>query len=367
MELLELRPEGLYCPPAGLYLDPWKPVERAVITHGHSDHAKAGHGAYLAHPHTLAILRHRLGLKRGMQGLEYGQRLGLRGGVKLSLWPAGHVAGSAQVLLEKGGDRWVFSGDYLAWASGPAAGLNDARLASPDSGASWCTPFESVPCRVFITESTFALPLYRWPEEQGEFQAIQSWWQRNSGLGRCSVLVGYALGKAQRLAYGLAACGDLPGELMAHPAVAGVNDLLGDLGYPLPRLSAVDAETPRRAVEGALIIAPPAVLESRWLKRLEPLSLAFASGWMRLRGPRRRHAADRGFVVSDHADWDGLLAAVAASGAERVGVTHGFAEVFSRWLREQGLDARPLSTRFEGESGEIREGESSDRTPESDL
>ncbi|MBI1192728.1 MAG: MBL fold metallo-hydrolase [Bacteroidetes bacterium] len=387
--------EGLYCPAGDFYLDPWRPVPRAIITHGHSDHARAGHGAYLTHPETAAILRHRLGwgadawdttttiggaaaykasaaFRKGepfakrvgahsperpvVQTLGYGKTLTING-VRVTFYPAGHIPGSAQVLVEHRGDRWVFSGDYYCTGSEGAL--------QPEMGGRFCAPFASVPCRVFITESTFGLPVYRWPDPVGEFAALQRWWAQNQSEGRCSVLIGYSLGKAQRLLHGLDAS---QGPIYGHGAVRTMTDVIRGLGYSLPELLPVDdgdwgkgrggerVREREKKFATALVIAPPGAIDSPWMKRLEPYSLAFASGWMRMRGPRRRHAADRGFVLSDHADWDGLNAAVHASGAERVLVTHGFAEPFSRRLREQGLDAAPLHTLFEGESGEIREG-----------
>jgi len=424
--------EGLYCPAGDFYLDPWRPVPRAIITHGHSDHARAGHGAYLTHPETAAILQHRLGWGKGgwdgatesdrsaeagpwataernigqtfaqsslgtsperplVQTIGYGKTLTVNG-VRVTLYAAGHIPGSAQVLVEHQGDRWVFSGDYFCTAT-------DGKLQS-DAGDRFCAPFESVPCRVFITESTFGLPVYRWPNPAGEFAALHRWWADNQRAGRCSVLIGYSLGKAQRLLHGLDAG---QGPIYGHGAVRTITDIIRGLGYSLPELLPIDdafrGGAPGKALgkepgqkqgkdlgqepggalgkepgqkqgkefAGAMVIAPPGAMDSPWMKRLEPYSLAFASGWMRMRGPRRRHAADRGFVLSDHADWDGLNAAVQASGAERVLVTHGFAEPFSRWLREQGLDAAPLQTLFEGESGEIREGRALTEEPSPEL
>ncbi len=338
VDLLTLTSSGLYCKAGDFYLDPWKPVVRAVITHGHSDHARAGHKAYLTHRETAAIIRHRLGINSGISSLEYGKVIRL-GPVKVSLYPAGHIPGSSQILLEHRGDRWVFSGDYHT------SGFSGSH--------GFCTPFESVPCRVFVTESTFGLPVYRWPNPSSEFDAIQRWWADNQKSGRCSVLVGYSLGKAQRLLHGL---DPVQGPLFAHGAVRNMTDVIRKLGYELPDLLSPEDLVNRKVLQQGLVLVPPSAIDSPWMKRFEPFSLAFASGWMRIRGPRRRHAADRGFVLSDHADWDGLNAAVDASGAERVLVTHGFADTFSRWLKEKGLDAEPLQTLFEGESGEIREG-----------
>ena len=334
VDLLTLTSAGLYCKAGDFYLDPWKPVHRAVISHGHSDHARPGHQHYLTHKETAVILQHRLGLHSGVQSMDYGQPITI-GSVKVSLHPAGHIPGSSQIRVEHKGEVWVFSGDYQT------------------GNHSFCTPFEAVPCHVFITESTFGLPVYRWPDPRDEFDSIHQWWSLNQEAGRCSVLVGYSLGKAQRLLSGL---NPRQGPLYAHGAVRNMTDVIRGLGYDLPKLLPLDDSTPKKDLRQALVLAPPSAIDSPWSKRLEPHSLAFASGWMRIRGPRRRHAADRGFVLSDHADWDGLNSAVRETGATRVLVTHGFADVFSRWLQGTGLDAAPLQTMFEGESGEIGEG-----------
>lgn len=334
MDLLTMTPSGLYCAAGDFYLDPWKPVHRAVLSHGHSDHAREGHRNGLMHPETAAIVRHRQCAPLHIQELAYGKEEHMNG-VVVSLHPAGHIPGSSQIRVEYQGEVWVFSGDYHTH-SNPVG-----------------RPFEPQRCHTFITESTFALPIYRWPDPAEEMQSIHSWWAQNRELGRCSLLIGYSLGKAQRLLSGL---DPGAGPLLAHGAVYQMTEVIRELGYRLPPMACITESTPRELLRQALVLAPPSAMDSNWTKRLEPFSLAFASGWMRLRGPRRRHAADRGFVLSDHADWDGLCQAVRETGAERIGVTHGFAEVFSKWLREQGLDARPLRTFYEGESGEIREG-----------
>jgi putative mRNA 3-end processing factor len=345
-DLLQWRPEGLYCPLGGFYIDPWKPVERALITHAHADHAKAGHQAYLATPDTVALMQARLGLQEtACERIAYGASKRI-GAVRVSFHPAGHIPGSAQILVEHRGNRWVCSGDYKTDNDG------------------WCQPFEPVPCRVFITESTFGLPIYRWPNASSVFSDMLAWWADNRAHGRCSVLVGYSLGKAQRLLKGLQAAAPegLPGPLFAHGAILRMNEVLEHLGYGLPAVERVERAAQKgqkKRYADALVLAVPSAQGSpsgeAWLRRFEPYSLAFASGWMAIRGPRRRRAADRGFVLSDHADWDGLNAAVEATGAERMLATHGYAEPFSRWWRERGLEADVLETAFIGERGEIGE------------
>jgi len=339
-DLIQRRPEGLYCPPGGFYIDPWRPVERAVITHAHADHARCGHGHYLAQLDAEGLLRARLGSDIHFQGLAYGERLEL-GDVTLSLHPAGHVLGSAQVRVEHRGEVWVVSGDYFV------SGAGDINTT--------CAPFEPVRCDVFITESTFGLPIYRWAPQTEVLAEMRAWWAACAAEGRHALLMGYSLGKAQRLVAGLATA-DAPGPVLVHGAVARLNEAYRAAGVALPEVTAVSAETRVKAPRGALVIAPPAVQGSRWAKALGPHSDAFASGWMRLRGARRRRGVDRGFVFSDHADWPGLLSAIRATGAHRVIVTHGDEGALIRYLGELGLRAEAFVTEYGDEAVESAEG-----------
>lgn len=325
-DLIVARPEGLYCPPGDFYIDPWRPVERAVITHAHSDHARWGSAHYLAQHDSAPILRRRLGEDITLQTLAYGEVIDHHG-VKLSLHPAGHVLGSAQVRLEHGGRVWVASGDYKL--------ENDGT----------CAPFEPVRCDTFITESTFGLPIYRWPTQESLFAEINAWWRANAEAGRASVLYAYALGKAQRLLHGVDAS---IGPIVAHGAVEPINAIYRAAGVALPATQyAGDAALDKALLSRSLVIAPPSAGRSSWLRRFGPHpSDAFASGWMLLRGTRRRRGVDRGFVVSDHADWPGLQSAILATGAERIFVTHGSVAVMVRWLGEQGLQAQGFSTEY---------------------
>ncbi|WP_374980151.1 ligase-associated DNA damage response exonuclease [Pseudomonas solani] len=324
MDLVVARPEGLYCPPGDFYIDPWKPVERAVITHGHGDHARTGNGHYLAAAAGEGILRARLGDIR-LQTLDYGERLE-HGGVTLSLHPAGHVLGSAQVRLEYQGEVWVASGDYKTEADGT------------------CAPFEPVRCHCFITESTFGLPIYRWQPQAVLFAEIDTWWRANQAAGRASVLFCYAFGKAQRILHGIDAS---IGPILAHGAMEPLNRVYREAGIALPE-TRYAGDIPRNdpLLRQALVLAPPSAGGSTWMRRFGDYSDAFASGWMMLRGSRRRRGVDRGFVLSDHADWPGLLWAIEQSGAERVFVTHGSVNVLVRYLCEQGLDAQGFSTEY---------------------
>ena len=324
-DLVVARPEGLYCPPGGFYIDPWRPVDRAVITHGHGDHARRGHGHYLAHEHSAGILRGRLGADIALQTLAYGEPLH-HNGVRISLHPAGHVLGSAQVRLEHGGRVWVASGDYKLEADGT------------------CAPFEPVRCDTFITESTFGLPIYRWPAQAVLQAQVNHWWRSNAALRRPSVLFCYAFGKAQRILHGVDAS---IGPLLMHGAVEPLNAAYRAAGVRLPPTQgATDASLDAATRETALVLAPPSAQGSPWMRRFPRHADAFASGWMQLRGTRRRRGVDRGFVLSDHADWPGLQQAIAATGAERVFVTHGSVTVMVRWLREQGLDAQAFATEY---------------------
>lgn len=322
-DLVVQRPEGLYCPPGGFYIDPWRAVDRAVITHAHADHARSGHGHYLAAAPAEGVLRARLG-DISLQTLAYGERIHHHG-VTVSLHPAGHVLGSAQVRLEYGGQVWVASGDYKV---------------APDRT---CAPFEPVRCDVFITESTFGLPIYRWQPDSEVFAAINAWWQGNASAGRASVLLCYSFGKAQRILSGIDAS---IGPVVVHGAVEPLNRAYRDAGVALPATRLVSEVTDKADFQRALVLCPPGAAAGPWIKRFGDYSDGFASGWMQLRGARRRGGHDRGFVLSDHADWPGLMGAIGATGAQRVIVTHGSVPVMVRYLSGQGLQAEAFDTEY---------------------
>ncbi len=327
MELVVRRPEGLYCPPGDFYIDPWRAVSRAVITHAHADHARAGHAHYLVSAQSENVLRARFG-NLPMQTLAYGESV-TENGVCISLHPAGHVLGSAQVRLAYGGQVWVVSGDY--------------KLAADPT----CTPFEAVVCDTFITESTFGLPIYRWPASHDVLQSINQWWANNASQGRSSLLYAYAFGKGQRLLAGLEKS---IGPIITHGSFDALNEAYRQSGVALPetlRVTDVSEIDKKRA----LILAPPSAASSPWMKRFGEVSHAMVSGWMQIRGARRRRSVDRGFVLSDHADWPALLTAIQATGAERIIVTHGNTAALIRWLKESGRIAQA----FETEYGEIEE------------
>lgn len=326
-DLVVTRPEGLYCPPGGFFIDPWRPVERAVVTHAHADHARRGAATYLASAEGEGVLRARLGDDITLQPLAWGEAVDVNG-VRVSLHPAGHVLGSAQVRLEHRGEVWVVSGDYFV------SGADDTNPT--------CTPFEPVRCHCFVTESTFGLPIYRWRPQHELFAEIDAWWRANAAAGRASLLMGYSFGKAQRLLAGVDAA---IGPIVCHGAVEPLNAAYRAAGVALPATQRVET-LDKAALSRALVIAPPAVHGSAWARKLGDASDAFASGWMQLRGARRRQGVDRGFVVSDHADWPGLQRAIAATGASRVIVTHGYEAVMVRWLQQQGLEAGSFATEY---------------------
>jgi putative mRNA 3-end processing factor len=328
MTLLENTDNGLYCPAGDFYIDPWPAVDFAVVTHAHSDHARAGSKNYLCAAPGREVLQERLGPDAVIETLPYGQSVA-RNGVQLSLHPAGHILGSAQVRVEYRGEIWVVSGDYKT---------------EPEKT---CAPFEAIRCHTFVTECTFGLPIYHWRPQSEIFAEINSWWQENQSQGRTSVLFAYSLGKSQRLLSGL---DPSLGPIFVHGSVAKFLPLYANAGIALPTVSRVDPEAIRAANGRGLVIAPAATDDSPWLRKFGAASHAFASGWMQIRGARRRRALDRGFALSDHADWDGLLAAISATGAERIWATHGYTAPLVRWLREKGLIAEALATRFEGEA-----------------
>jgi len=326
-DLIVAREQGLWCEPGRFFIDPWLPVERALITHAHGDHARAGSARYLAAREGERVLRARLG-DIALETLDWRERIDVNG-VRVSFHPAGHVLGAAQIRLEHGGETWVVSGDY--------------RLEADRS----CSAFEPLRCDVFVTESTFALPIYGWQPQREVIDEMLRWWTENADASRASVLFCYALGKAQRILAGFAdaAGASLPGAIVCHGAVESMNHAYRASGVALPDTFAV-GDVERAALRRALVLAPPSAARSPWLRRFGTASDAFASGWMQVRGTRRRRAIDRGFVLSDHADWPALNTAIDATGASRVVATHGHAEVLVRWLRERGLDASRLATPY---------------------
>ncbi|MEX1234380.1 MAG: ligase-associated DNA damage response exonuclease [Roseovarius sp.] len=332
--VLQFKPQGIYCPAGDFYIDPWRPVDRALITHGHADHARSGHQRYLATDIAGPVMRHRLG-EIDLDSIKYGERRTI-GGAAVSFHPAGHIPGSAQIRVEVGGEVWVVSGDYKT---------------TPDA---LTTPFESVRCHSFITECTFGLPVFEWPSEAEAARQINDWWAANAAEGRFSLLGAYSLGKAQRVMSLLDA---QIAPILTHGAVENTNAILRAQGFDLPATIHVTPDLDPKEFPGAMIIAPPGALGSDWARRFRPGATGFASGWMRMRGVRRRRSVDRGFVVSNHADWNGLNEAIKATCAENIYATHGYTDIFARWLKSEGYNAEALKTEFTGESESEPEGE----------
>lgn len=326
--LLKNTERGLFCEQGNFYVDPWKPVDFAIVTHGHSDHARWGAKNYLTAKCGVPVLQQRLGLNANIEGIDYGKSIS-RHGVNISLHPAGHILGSAQVRIERGGEVCVVSGDYKL--------ENDGT----------CEPFIPIRCHTFVTESTFGLPIYRWSPQAEIFSEINEWWRGNQKLGRTSVLFSYALGKAQRLLSGLDSS---IGPIFVHGAVQRFLPIYENAGVKLPATLRADTENLKAARGKAFVIAPGSADNSPWLRKFGDISTAFASGWMQIRGARRRRSLDRGFILSDHADWNGLIQTIKATEAENIWVTHGYTGQLVRWLRENGKQADIIETRFQGEA-----------------
>ncbi|PQJ79740.1 ligase-associated DNA damage response exonuclease [Polaribacter porphyrae] len=323
MKLIKFTKKGIYCIPGKFYLDPWYPVDYAIISHGHADHSRAGNKHYLCHNDSKAIIKHRLGQDICIESLGYNEPRNING-VQVSFFPAGHVIGSAQIRLEYKGFVVVFSGDYKT---------------QPDFIS---TPFELVKCHEFITESTFGLPIYKWKEETALQTQLQNWVLQNQQNNRTSVFLGYSLGKAQRIMKLLEGVDDT----FVHSAIHNLNEAISSSGIELPKTTLLNFDFKKADIQNKIVILPPALLGSRMLKKIPNTATAICSGWMHIRGNRRWKGVDAGFAVSDHADWDGLLEAVKATEAEKVYVTHGSQAVFSKYLNEIGIEAHELKTEF---------------------
>jgi putative mRNA 3-end processing factor len=303
-------------------------VPRALITHAHGDHLVPGCEKYLLASIGAGVARERLAdSAAGVEVIEYGHERDIHG-VRVSFQPAGHILGSSQIRLEHRGEVWVVSGDYKV---------------DPDPT---CAPWEPIRCNTFITESTFGLPIYRWPSQQSIWDDINTWWRQNADAGITSLLYGYALGKAQRLIAGL---DPSIGPILTHGAVERMTQCYRRAGVTLPDTTYATGATKQPSWSRAIVVAPPSADSSTWTRRFGDSRSAFASGWMRVRGNRRRRGFDRGFVLSDHVDWPGLLRTIEETGARRVLATHGYGDTLARYLREVGLAAEPLLTQFECE------------------
>mgnify|MGYP000324305525 CR=1 FL=1 len=316
--------KGLYCPAGDFFIDPSRPVERALITHGHADHARRGMTFYLATHDALPVIRHRLGNIQA-QGIHYGEVQQI-GGARVSFHPAGHVPGSAQIRVEVGGEVLVASGDYKIVDDGISAA------------------FEPIQCHHFITESTFGLPIFRWESQACVAAEINAWWAQCVAAGKTAFLGAYSLGKAQRL---MSMLDPNIGPILTHASIESTNEILRDQGFKLPDTRLAQDGSTHKGFSGAIVIAPPSALTGEWADQFGPRETGFASGWMAVRKMRRSRAAcDRSFVISDHADWDGLLWAISQTESENIYVTHGYTENLTRYLNESGWRARVVPSKF---------------------
>ncbi|WP_421939683.1 ligase-associated DNA damage response exonuclease [Pedobacter sp.] len=329
MALIEFTKRGIYCKQGDFYIDPWWPVDYAITTHGHSDHVRFGNKNYLCQTLTKPIIKRRISEDLAVETLNYGEHIS-RNGVDISFFPAGHIIGSAQVRLEYKGEVCVVSGDYKVEADGIA------------------DPFEPVKCHSFVSESTFGLPVYKWQKQDVVFNGIKDWVNANIGQQKTSVLIAYSLGKAQRLIKNLA--GNVP--IYVHNSIANLNEVIINAGVDLPETIRIRPEHTKDELQKGILIVPPAMRDSRWIKSLNHPVTGICSGWMQVRAHRRWQSADAGFALSDHADWPGLLDAINATGAEKVYVTHGFTAAFSRYLNENGLSSVEVTTKFGQEDDE---------------
>jgi putative mRNA 3-end processing factor len=326
--LIEPTSSGLHCAAGDFYIDPWVAVERAVITHAHGDHLRPGSRSYLSSAASAPLIRSRIGADAPLRTIAYGEIADVNG-VRVSLHPAGHILGSAQVRVEHRGEVWVASGDYKR---------------APDPT---CAPFEPLRCHTFITEATFALPLFRWDPPHQTVLEICRWWDEMRAARRPAVLFAYALGKAQRVLAEIARCTDRP--VYVHGALVDLLEAYRAAGVHVAETRRATEEGRSKSFAGELIVAPLSARGSTWMRRFGDHSSAFASGWMRIRGARRRRGYDRGFALSDHADWDSLVSTIAETGAGRVFVTHGYTDTLTRYLNERGVDAHAWRTQYEGE------------------
>jgi putative mRNA 3-end processing factor len=321
MTLLTFTPQGIYCPQGDFYIDPWKKVDRAVITHAHADHAYPGHKHYLAQHYNKAILKLRLGHKINIDTVEYGESTFING-VKVSFHPAGHIIGSAQVRVEYQGEVWVASGDYKPEYDGLS------------------TAFEPVKCNTFISESTFGLPIYQWENQDKVMQDVNEYWYNNSKNGVQTVLLGYSLGKSQRL---LKFLDNSIGEIWLHDSIYKTQQTLIKSGHEFNDYKKVDLTLPAKKYAGGLIMAPPMVAGSAWLMKFQPYKLAMCSGWMHVKSTIAKRKVDAGFAMSDHADWNGLISSIKATEAENVYVNHGFSGILSHYLNDIGINSYDVS------------------------
>nr|WP_295901963.1 ligase-associated DNA damage response exonuclease [uncultured Bdellovibrio sp.] len=326
MDLIRATEEGLYCEPGDFFIDPWRPVRQAVITHAHSDHAHWGCHLYYSTEKCAPLLRLRLGEALPIVEKKWNEKFKI-GNTWVSFHPAGHILGSAQIRIEYKNKIWVASGDYKR---------------TPDPT---CDAFEVVPCDSFISEATFALPVYKWDAGEVTAQKIFDWWQEDPT--RPSLLFCYALGKAQRVLAELKNLTDRP--IYIHGAMEAITKVYKDAGVVMAETRSIFDHEKNFPFKGELILAPPSAHRSPWMKRFKEPQTAFASGWMQVRGTRRRKGYEKGFALSDHADWNELNQTIKATGATTVFLTHGRTDVLQRYLTDQGKTVRLFTTEYEAQ------------------
>lgn len=319
-----IRPEpwGIHVVPADIWVDPSRAVPRALVTHGHADHARGGHGVTIATPATLAIMKLRYATSDGAQSVEYGESVSIGGGVSATFLPAGHVLGSAQILLELGGERVIITGDYKR---------------APDPT---CAPFQVTPCDIFITEATFGLPVFTHPPIGEEIGKLLD--ARADNPESCILVGAYALGKAQRVIAELRAAGHSD-TIWLHGAMEAMCRLYEDHGVALGDLRLVSDAPSKEAMRGHIMLAPPSALNDRWSRRLPDPVTAMASGWMRVRARARQRGVELPLVISDHADWNELTATIKQVNPQETWITHGREEALLRWCELNQRRARALA------------------------
>ncbi len=327
--MLQFLREGIYCKPGNFYIDPWLPVDKALITHGHADHARSGMNRYLSHDFTVPIIKSRIGADTNVQGIGYGKIITING-VKVSFHPAGHIIGSSQIRMEYKGKVIVISGDYKIQADGLS------------------TPFEPVKCHEFVSESTFGLPIYNWPAVSQLNQQLQDWVLQNKTNGKTSVFIGYSLGKAQRIMKAI----ENIGKIYVHFSIGKLNEAYNSVGIDLPEYEVADMRQDIKHLDQSIVILPPSLSDSNLIRKIPNRVTAYCSGWMQVRGARRWRSADAGFAMSDHADWHGLLQTIKNTEAEKVYITHGQTAVFTKYLNEIGIQATEVKTEFGNEEPE---------------
>lgn len=329
-QLLHVTSSGIFCPLGDFYIDPWKPVDNAIITHAHADHARIGHRNYLVHKDSVNLIRYQIGPYLQCQAVDYGETI-YKNGVKVSLHPAGHIPGSAQVRIEYKGEVWVFSSDIKLSSDGMS------------------TEYESIKCHALVSEGTFGLPLFNWEDQNVVFDSINNWWAKNKANNKTSVLVCNAVGKAQRVLRNL---DPKIGELVAHRSIYNINRVFNKQGIKVPETKRLEL-TMNQGLDQSLVFIPQNIVNTPWMKSIENYSLGIVSAWMTLKEERRRNKYDNHFILSDHADWSQLKQVAIDSGAEKVYLTHGYASSLYRWLRDQGVEVHEMQTEFSGEMNEL--------------